>query len=183
MPSQTVLVTPGLRVHTCPKNASTSISKAMKGLKKWHANPEDAGGEYRWMAVRHPLDRLVSAYCHFCLGAQLGIIQMGICKGMPFGDFLHTALSNPYGDKHLTPQFMYAGPRKFDRLCRLENLAKEWIDLRKMFPLLRPIQVRNKSHHDPWTGFYTPAQRKAAELIYAADMALFESSSPKQEYG
>ncbi len=173
-----VLVADGLRVHTCPKTASTSISKAMSGLKKWHENPEDVGGEYRWMVVRHPLDRLVSAYCHFCLGAQLGIIGMGIRKGMSFGDFLHIALRNPYGDKHLTPQFMFAGPRKFDRLCRLENLSKEWIELRKMFPLLRPIQVRNKSHHDPWPGFYTSVQRTAAELAYAADMALFESSDP-----
>jgi len=155
----------------------------MKGWARSRASPTEAGPEYRWGVVRHPLDRLVSAHSYFCRGEQPGVIKMGICRGMPWDDFLHTALSNPYGDKHLRPQHINIGPHRFDRLGRLENLSAEWIELQKRFPALGNIRWLTKTGHGAWETYYTDEQRKRAETVFAADVELYARSMDMQKNG
>lgn len=172
---RTVLVADGLRVHKVFKVASATISDAMSSVAVRMARPEERGQEYRWMVCRHPLDRLVSVFTYFCTGRYLGRIEMGICKGMPWDDFLHVALGNPYGDKHLRPQIIAAGPYPLDKLCWLEDLTEEWEVLRERFSYLLPLKWLMKTEHKPWQEYYTPSQRIRAEVIYAHDLVLYES--------
>lgn len=172
---KTVLVADGLRVHKIFKVASATISDAMSNMFIRNAEPEEEGLEYRWMVCRHPLDRLVSAFTFFCTGKYEGYITMGVCKGMPWVDFLRVVLNNPYGDKHFRPQFIAAGPHKIDKLCRLENLAEEWEVLQKRFSGLFSLKWLQKTEHEPWPTYYTTKQRVLAEAVYSRDMTLYES--------
>ncbi len=179
----TTIAVEGLRVHHSPKVAFTSTCFAIPNAR--YVKAEEEGPEYRWMVVRHPLDRLVSCWAFFCqsedktrLGSQHSLISAGCYRGMPFDEFLDAILSNPAVNMHTMAQVRFAGPHKFDRICRLVNLQAEWAALRKMFPCLTAIDVRNRSIHDEWESYYTPAHRQRAERVYAADMALFEASDP-----
>ncbi len=173
---KTVLVADGLRVHKNFKVASATLSDAMSNVFIRNANPEEEGPEYRWMVCRHPLDRLVSAFTFFCTGQYEGHVGMGVCRGMPWVDFLRVVLNNPYGDKHFRPQFIAAGPHRIDKLCRLEHLVEEWEVLRKQFTGLFPLKWLQKTEHASWKEYYTAKQRVLAEAVYTGDMTLYESA-------
>ena len=66
-----VLVFGGLRIHTVPKVASTSISAAMATSDFRRATPHEESDDWRFMVVRHPLERLVSAWQFFTPAKRL----------------------------------------------------------------------------------------------------------------
>jgi hypothetical protein len=180
-----VMVADGLRVHICPKVATAAISSAMHGSGYHHASPQEDGDEYRWMCVRHPLDRLVSCWAFFCrsesdheIRGQHDLLLLGYYHGMPFAAFLDVALKQHNKNAHTRKQSIYAGGQTFDRLCRLHNLDREWAKLQAKFPYLtRPMMVVHKSNHSDWQDYYTDAQREAAEREFSDDLALYESSA------
>ena len=179
---QNVMLIDGLRVHTVPKVGSASIDKALRRFTNRHASPDEPGEEYRWMVVRHPLDRLVSAWAYFCKkdGPPKTMQGIGTFSWMPFGEWLERVLPDPSVNSHVQPQVDFKGPFRMDRLCRLENLNSEWKALRGRFPCILPVERWNKTTHDPWPSYYTPAQRSAAERAFAADIDLYESSTPRR---
>ena len=187
-----VLVADGLRVHICPKVASASISAAMIGVRYNHTFTEEEGPEYRWMVVRHPLDRLVSCWAFFCnsetpleIDGQHDIKTLGYRYGMPFDEFLDIAIESHAKNAHTEKQILYAGNHKFDRLCRLENIAAEWSALRKRFLMLkRPLIVTHQSKHGHWSEYYSDLQSEKAMNVFAEDLELYhraDKNPPVQE--
>ncbi len=182
IPLRNVMVAEGLRVHICPKVATASISAAMHGSGYHHESPLADGDEYRWMCIRHPLDRLVSCWAFFCnsdtdheIKGQHDIIELGYYHKMPFDEFLDIALEKHELNAHTRKQARYAGGKKFDRLCLLEELPEEWKMLQARFHFLtKELPLTHKSDHRHWSEYYTPEQRKRAEAVFSEDMELFE---------
>lgn len=175
------MVADGLRVHICPKVATASISAAMHGVHYYHESPEVDGDEYRWMCVRHPLDRLVSCWAFFCnseddseIRGQHDVMSLGYYHGMPFDEFMDIALEKHELNAHTRKQLRYAGSHGFDHLCKFENLAEEWRKLQARFPFLKkPLPMTHKSNHRNWKMYYTDEQRQRAEDVYADDLDLY----------
>ena len=125
-----VVVVPGMvRVHLIPKVASEAIYKAFHQEKRAHLEtPEENGGEFRLVVVRHPLDRLVSNWAYFCRGSptelngQPQIRKLGYTDNMAFDDFLEVALEQHEQNVHTRAQVEFIGPHKVDRLVPLHRL-------------------------------------------------------------
>ena len=184
IPLRNVMVADGLRVHICPKVATASISAAMHGVMYHHESPFQNGDEYRWMCVRHPLDRLVSCWAFFCnaptnheIKGQHDVLKLGYKHQMSFSDFLDIALDKHELNAHTRKQVRYTGGQKFDRLCRLENLPYEWKRLQERFSFLKqPLPLTHQSRHNGWQEYYTDEQREMAEDVFADDLALFREA-------
>ena len=184
---QNVLTTPGLLLHSCPKVASTSLTVTLRecGIMYGAVSPLDDHEGYRWAAVRHPLDRLVSAWTFFCrqkddsVKTHPELVTAGYYHGMPFDEFLVIVLTHHACDQHTLMQHNFIGPHAMDRLCRMENLPAEWAALQRQFPYLtKPLLVIHKTDHSTWQDYYTPQQRALAEEVFVRDLMLFESADP-----
>lgn len=181
---RTVIVLPNrVRIHTAPKCASASISAAMHRSGYVHAFPEDEGPEPRLMAVRHPLDRIVSAWAFFCspdtpedVTKQPGLIRIGYYKGMPFNDFLDVCLERHNENAHTRKQSIFAGPHEIDWPVRLDQLPDVWEKMREKFGLKAMVHS-HKSAHDDWVNYYDEASRKRAEKKFAEDVDLFRAAT------
>jgi len=176
-----VMLCHGLRIHICPKVATASISGGTHRQVICHVPPDMPGEEYRWMCVRHPLDRLVSAWAFFCnsetdaeITGQHDIEPLGYYWGMPFDEFLDLALEKHDLNNHTKMQVTFAGPHEFDKLARFENLAVEWEKLRKHIPYLHKLKHTHKSEHDAWMDYYEDSKmwNKAMDT-FRADVELY----------
>jgi hypothetical protein len=180
---RSVLVFDGLRVHQCPKVATLSISHACCYHNNYRgALPEEEGPEYRFMAVRHPLDRIVSAWAFFCTGDdgdikdQPDFLALGYAFGMPFEAFLEICLERHVSNGHTRMQSAFAGPHKIDFMCPLSRLHEGWEGLRSVFPSLRSLGHRHKTKRAAWQDYFTPETQALAENVFSEDLARFEMS-------
>ena len=172
----------GLRVHTCPKVASSSISGALSKLGCKHAFPDEYGHGWRFMAVRHPLDRIVSAFAFFTrdkerIQGQRDMVALGYYYGMPWGEFFRLVMDKHAENPHTQMQTDFAGPIMIDQPVRLAGLAAAWDGLRERFPFLHPMLHYNRSDRGDWGGYYDKGQRAEAERVFAGDMALYEGAT------
>ena len=132
------------------------------------------------MAVRHPLDRIVSAWAFFCaddgrqVDRQPGLKSIGYYHSMPFDEFLDICLDRHNENAHTRKQSVFAGPHEIDWLCRLADLPVRWERLRGMFTKIKEIHVSHRSEHDKWETYYSKEQRARAESEFSDDVALFE---------
>lgn len=169
-----VSVIPGLRVHTVPKVASTAILGAMPTIRR-QAYPEEWGDEYRFMVVRHPLERLVSTWAFFLKDTRPNeLTAIGYEQPCQFEEFLSYCLEIHDANQHTRAQWLYSGPWVLDQMVRYERLAEGWAELREQFPVLGDLPVKNRSDHDTWQGYYSTRMKIEAEKMFAADMALYE---------
>lgn len=177
-----VLVAPGLRIHICPKVATASISNAMLGVKYRHAKPDEEGPELRVMPVRHPLDRLVSAWSFFCrsetdheIRGQKSLKELGYYYHMPFSRFLEVAFEHHADNNHTQMQVDFAGPHN-PNLIALQNLGAAWDILRSKFTYLRPLKHVHASTHLTWETYYSPSERLKALSVFQPDVRLYEQA-------
>lgn len=163
---KTVIPLDGLRVHTCLKVGTTSFLKAFSDIPLEY--PDDPGEGYRFMVVRHPLDRLVSRWA----------MLQDTRKAEPFPRFLERVLSDPWQDTHTRPQVAYVGPVPMDELAPFEHLSRAWEGIRRRFsPLNLPrLGHHRASHHVPWEHHYNNTMRQSAEAIYADDTTLYQTA-------
>jgi len=173
-------VVPGLRVHTSPKVATWAILEAMPGAR--HAIVSEPGSELRLMVVRHPLDRLVSAWSFFCqaddnirIGGEPNLLKLGYFLGMPFDRFVDICCQTHDQNVHTHRQIHFKGPHQMDALIPLPHLNEAWEGLRDRFPVL-PMTHNHRSDHGPWEAYYTHRTRDMAEQVYAPDVALYEQA-------
>lgn len=180
--SLSVMLFDGLRYHACPKVASTAIAVSFRTIAEWRT-PEDPGDEYRFMIVRHPLDRLVSAWSFFCdplrttMENNPEFQRIGYWKGMGFDDFLEIALKRHGDNIHTRKQINYAGPHEIDLLVPLENLPEAWEMLSQKFDYLKPLVHNHTSNRKrDWKDYYDYDTRKAAESIFEEDIELYRKA-------
>lgn len=176
MTFDSVLVHGGLRVHTVPKVASTSLSAAMpKGVRR--AFPTEASDDWRFMVVRHPLDRLVSAWRYFTTDKTAQrVFQHDVQLGMPFPAFLDVVLKDPSKDRHTAPQTRYRGPFPIDDLVRLESLEGAWDGLVGRFAVT-PLEHRNATEREKWWNYYHRDMDRRALAVFEADLEMWEDAA------
>ena len=175
-----VLVVNGLRIHTCPKNASAAISHALHRTRFSCATPDEPGTELRFMAVRHPLDRIVSTWAFFCqaetdqeIVGQQDFAKLGYYWRMSFKDFLAVFEQTFDRNPHTQMQVEFAGPHPIQVLCPLHKLIETWGFLRKRFTFLNPLTVSHQSRHRLWPHYYTDKEREHFESLLEEDVALY----------
>ena len=175
----TVLVREGLRVHTINKVAHSSIAKAM-GPQRKTAFVDVPGEGLRFMCVRHPCDRIVSAWAFFCKvdwEDQLypELTKLGYYKGMPFKEFHRVCLAHHPKNIHTRKQIDFTGGFTMDWLCPLHNLNTHWELLREEFPFLLPLEHINPSPRESeWEGYFTNKMRAETENTFAKDVELYQ---------
>lgn len=158
-----------------PKCAATSI-KAAVPLDPDPMYPHEAQDMGLFVAtiVRHPLDRLVSAWANKTREITPGMIAAGYREGMSLEAFvMHTAKHHDL-DHHVRPQtrFLY----KQGRLCadfigRFESLDVFWARLGTIFDLPE-LPHENKSERPHWAECYTDAAAMIARNTYHQDLRI-----------
>lgn len=174
-----VLLLAGLRIHTVPKVASTSISAAIGKQPYGRVSPDEPGPEWRFMVVRHPLDRLVSGWRFFTPASRLQhmrVFRHPITADMRFEPFVRLVLRDATLDRHTTPQTHWAGGQDIDQLARLENIGPQWATLARRFGLRR-LPLKNPTDHEHWSHYFTPGLARDALEVYGADLELYEHAT------
>ena len=161
----------GLLIHTVPKVASTSIAKAVAHVRQGRFTPEEISNYPRWMVVRHPLDRLVSAWAFFRDNPDK--FYEDRIHGLSFREALPILLSARLLDRHILPQHLHKGDNDVV-CCRYEYIEPGWEALRTRFHWLRPLKHIHKSDRGDWRDYYTDTMRKMAQKAYSEDMELYE---------
>lgn len=174
-----VLVFGGLRIHTVPKVASTSVSAAMATSDFRRADPFEESDDWRFMVVRHPLDRLVSAWQFFTPHHRMQhmrVFRHDVTPDCTFRQFLDVVLQAPHKDRHTAPQTRYKGPHPIDDLVRLENLSEGWERLVGRFPVV-PIPHKNQTEHGHWREYFDAAMARDALAYFEADLELYDGAA------
>lgn len=143
------------------------------------ASPNEQNNDYKFMAVRHPLERLVSAWKYFTPGDRLRhsqVFRHSVWPDMPFDAFIELIVQHPMKDKHTTPQTRFKGDADIDLLVKLENLPKHWNTLVGRFSV-DEITHKNKTDHDDWWTYYRPSLAQMALEAYGADLELYERAA------
>lgn len=179
-----VMVIPGaIRVHLCPKVATASLSAAMRGTGYRDTTPNEDGGELRFIPVRHPLDRMLSAWSYFCdtpddkeIRAQKPLMAIGYYWRMPFEEFAELCIDRHEDDQHTRRQVSFHGPHTGNALlCPIEKLPETWEAIRIVFPALRPLAHHHQTRRNlPWESYFNPQLLQRAEDVFVDDVALFE---------
>ena len=167
----------GLIVHLIPKVGHTTISQLIAGKNPKHIIPSEDVPGFRFMCVRHPLDRIVSAWAFFTSRPVFHehMERIGYKKDMSFSEWLDFCLDK-YGENvHTDKQILFTGGHEIDFLVPLEDLDEAWKLLSGRFKL--PSMKRfNASIHKPWEEYYDHKQKAAAEIVFSEDMELYNKA-------
>lgn len=180
-----VICIPGFRFHTVPRCGLSSITAATS-LNSRYASILDEGPGRRIQVVRHPLERLVSAWAFLVpKTVKRGEVEIPNPNWRPFEEWAPAVLDNPDGDYHTRPQVWFSGLFK-PELWLTSELSARWaeivggdippeetvarVEAGEMPALL--LGARNASAHDPWEEYYSDQLRARAEAVYAEDLAL-----------
>ena len=174
----TVLVLDGLRVHTVHKNAHSAIRKACESKMKRGALPSEESDDYRFMVVRHPLERIVSAGAFFSHRNTKNLHdymeKLGYRNGMSFDKWISILLLRHEENIHTQKQVLFTGGHHIHELCPIEQLSSRWVSLQERFDLDDlPPKGFNSSPHGDWKAYYTDEQREAAEYVFKEDIDLY----------
>lgn len=168
----------GLIVHLIPKVAHSAIGNHLgKGVVET-IKPTDQREGYRFMCVRHPLDRIVSGWSFFTQqAAKYHILHesvelLGYKADMSFKEWLAHCLVHYDENIHTAKQIMFTGGHEIDELCAIENLSTQWIPLQRKYNL-DAMEVCNASIHNPWEEYYDDASRAVAEEVFSEDIELY----------
>jgi len=176
-----VLCLNGLGVHLIPKNAHSALFKAIEhspNVNRLQRLEPSAPGDFtRFMVVRHPLDRIISAWTFFCHNGHKEMhdymYALGYRLNMTFEDFLKIVLVKHQENNHTQKQIDFTGGHKIDILCPIERLDDCWKEVQRNFNMGPLPQAFNASKHEPWQTYYTTEQRRQAENVFAEDLELY----------
>lgn len=113
-------------------------------------------------AVRHPVDRIVSAY-HYGWAK----------KRIPFDEWWNHVKQNPSWDIHTQPaaDIINAVPGKV-RVFQLEQIHRWWLIMQERYPgILRPLGHSNKTEGEKVSP--TAEQRREILMTYAEDFTIW----------
>ena len=177
----------GLRVHLIPKNAHSNIALAIgdRQIGTRHDVSEESDDK-RLAVIRHPLDRIVSAYEFFChtrveLPFNDGMKVLGYKREMTFDEFLEHLLENYEKNVHTQKQVDFIGGQEIDYLIPIEKLAEFWPTIEKEFnlPALSEKHANRSAVEKPWASYYTEESRAKAEHVFKEDVELYNLALEK----
>jgi len=193
MTARTVIRANGLAIYCVPKNANSSIRRAvLAGLgldfqqQENHHHPALRLGPvadykaFRVAFLRHPLDRLVSCWADKVArrkpGGSAALERAGFRIGMPFHEFLAALPDRRDRDPHTRPQTAFL-PSRVDLLGRVETIEDSWSRLRALAPWLPMLGLWNSSpRRAEWRTYYDRRTQALAESLYAEDLAAWEGA-------
>lgn len=175
-----------------PKVACTSIktglflSDGITGIRpaavhdhsRWRNLPDGFEPQCVFTFVRHPLDRLVSAY-HEKLqtGRAKQLAKCPLPKSATFAEWVEwvTVEGRQKADRHWKPQWLVLR-RDMDRIDffgRYETIEEDWMKLRRLHGL-PPLPKANITFRmTPWQMYYDSRTVKMAEAFYHDDLLRF----------
>ncbi len=130
----------------------------------------DAPRDYfSWGFVRHPLDRLVSAYA---AGQYSGWIK----ESESFDTWVRQI--ELFTRAHVTPQSYFlcdlAGHVLVDFVGRFELLHNDWFHVCRSLKIdYRPLEHINKRNRGPWRSYYDKSLRRYATELFRRDFEVF----------
>lgn len=179
-------------VHV-PRVAGTSLSFSLYGQQTGHAtlrqfldrNGPETIREYRTFAfVRHPLDRLVSAWEYLRAGGiqtEHDLNAAEEIRGRSFADFVSSWLPSNYQRFfHFQTQFHYlknnSGKVGVKFVGRFESLEAEFARLCKNLGLSRKElpKLNTSNRHRDWTSYFDDRTAGVTREIYKADFQAFK---------
>ena len=175
----------GLRVHLIPKVAHSALSYSIRDKQLYRTSPEEDSEDTRFMVVRHPLDRIVSAWSFFCKERHHapfneGMAKLGYSRTMSFSEFLDHLLEHHDKNVHTMKQIKFTGGQDIHILIPIEKLNEKWPELVEAYGL-SPFQnsLANSSQHEDWMSYYTPEQRVQTEEVFQEDLNLYNLTLEK----
>lgn len=145
-----------------PKTGGSSIASVIGGHTCLHVRASEVQ-EPRFSFVRHPLDRLVSAY-EF----------MRSSKSSRFREVSDCTIEDFVGRDHpcLQPQVWWLNaPMRF--IGKFERLEEDFLQISD-----KPLPHINKSIRGDWRNYFTPEALRRAVARYADDFLMFNYEIP-----
>ncbi|MEA3638335.1 MAG: sulfotransferase family 2 domain-containing protein [Lamprobacter sp.] len=153
------------------KHSPANQVKSIVGSDIWNSY-------YKFAIVRHPLDRLVSAFHFYQAWEHPSVAPAKECKNI--NEFLNSA----YFDKDRRNCTRSTGSQaKFlespqneplDKICRFEMLEDDIAEVADFLRINLPqLPHKNKTAHDTFQAYFTPEMRALAEGIYFSDFLAF----------
>ncbi|MFB6246731.1 MAG: sulfotransferase family protein [Candidatus Pacearchaeota archaeon] len=182
-----------------PKNANTSLKRAIykklygRDTKSLHKNfpktrfrSPNKKGYFKFVIVRNPYDRLVSAYKNKIVSpGQTGVInsQKELYRDMPFKDFVKAICRTPDSklDRHFRPQSWFIKDKNGkiipDFIGKFENLPKDYETIMKKigfknFPELSTDNKEKRKRN--YRTYYDEETKNLVRNKYKEDLNLFD---------
>lgn len=133
---------------------------------------------YKFAIVRHPLDRLVSAFHFYQEWQHPGVAPAKECKDL--GEFLNSAYfdqdrrncTRATGSQAQFLETPEAEP--VNKICRFESLAGDMAEVAEQLQIDPPqLPYSNRSSRGAYLDYFTPELRILAEGLYANDFLAF----------
>lgn len=154
------------------KHSTAKQIRAIVGEDLWR-------GYFKFAVVRHPLDRLVSAYLFYRKWDHPSTDAVRALSG--FEEFVHSEFfaadrrnaTRPAGSQ---TAFLWDGGLAVDLVCRFESLTDDMARVASRlglgdFPAALPqLNATERTH---WEDYYTPASQEVAMSAYRDDFATF----------
>lgn len=165
------------------KNGSRSIMHALRMSRirwaGWNLGELEKHPEYYKIGfARNPWDRAVSFWANCVNKRRIRRVftDLGFEPHMRFTEALEIIENNPFGNPHFMPQtaLLFGGENIVpDKIVKFEELEKGWEEIRVQFPELGlpGLKHLNRSRHEPFGQYYTPATAETVKRIYAMDVA------------
>lgn len=161
------------------KVAGTSFLVAFRQQDDVEETEKFNTNRFKFVFVRNPFDRIVSAYKH--------VIQKGAWKNiddnpelyaqMEFGEFIDVISKQEIRNMnlHFRPQWTFI-PVKPDYVGRFEHINKDFVEIMQKIGLNSSIQLphKNFTRKTNYQDFYDEKSRKAVVKIYRKDFDMFK---------
>ncbi|OSM02158.1 putative chondroitin 4-O-sulfotransferase [Magnetofaba australis IT-1] len=174
-----------------PKAAGVSVGQALNYQSNHkpyflfqRANPSKFKRFFKFTFVRHPHDRLLSAYSFLKKGGinhqDKAFSETHLTSIESFEQFVKEWISPQrlWSIPHLHPQHYFvadkAGRIQVDFVGRLENIEADFHTVAQRLGIEATLAHKNRSDHAPYETAYDAEMARIATELYAQDFALFD---------
>ena len=153
------------------KHSPASQIRRIVGPDIWNAY-------YKFAIVRHPLDRLVSAFQFYREWDHPGVAAAKKCRTFDLflkSDYFDKDRRNCTRATGLQSTFLETPHNEaLDRICRFETLAEDMDKVAQDLGIDPPqLSHQNPSKRGAYEAYFTPKTRSFAETLYADDFRTF----------